>query len=74
MGQFAGVVGVINNLGKENYQIKTIWDGIDWSFEGAEEYKNSVESINKWITSHDISDIFLHNEKHCGTHHSLDGR
>lgn len=67
--QFAGIVGV-----DSKNALKTIWDGIDWSFEGAEEYKKSVESINKWIKSHDISDIFLHNEKHCGTHHSLDGK
>lgn len=74
--QFAGIVGIVAVPSKKNsapeYQLKTIWDDIDWNFEGAEEYKNSVEIINKWIKSHNISDVFLHNEKHCGNYHSPD--
>jgi hypothetical protein len=67
MRQFAGIVGIT-----DKFEVKTIWDDISWDFEGAAEYKNSVESIDKWIKSHPISDVFLHSEKHCGNNKSFD--
>jgi hypothetical protein len=61
--QYSGIVAIID------HKRVNIWDNID----APEEFKESVKAMNEYIHSLPITDIFLTDDKHCGTDENRNG-
>lgn len=60
--QYAGIVKISNN------QVTSLWDNLDVS----EEYSQSIKNLREYIHSLPVTDVFMVEQKKCGTDHNFD--